>query len=560
MRGRGLLLIVVVAAAFGAAGRIAVPAPDDPAAARATQLVYQLADAEAGAAAADALCDLGAAAVPALVAAFGDAAVRDSAIAVVERIGPAAKDAVPALIVIAQDAASPSRRVAVHALGAIGADATPALNPLTALVGDLKAKLQAEAADAIGRIAVDAALRPVPKSARAIGVEKAIDAGLDWLDRHQEGDGRWSSTDFTDRCAEKPGCDGAGGESHDPGVTGLALLAHLAAGETTRQGRRRAVVEAALAWLMAHQRADGLLGDDKTTDRAAYEHACASLALSEAYRLTKLPKYAEPVRRAVAFISASQNAGWGWRYKLKPGGDNDTSVTAWMTRVLASASAAGVQSDPSAVRGALAWVDSMTEPEYGRTGYQQRGGPPARFNEELDKYPVTESESLTAAGLLVRFAAKHTAEDDPLIVKGLALLAAHPPRWAPELGSVDLYYWLLGSEATRIAGGAARQGWDHALAVALVPVQNRASKGCVRGSWDPVGPFASVGGRVYSTSLALIALGGWSDDPPEKKPALPGAYHTVVWALEKALKSPDERVRRAAQHALDSIRGAYVTK
>lgn len=552
MRHRVLWAAAAAVALVAFAGA-AVPAPDGPGAD--AELVRQLAGESTREAAADKLYDQGWLSVEPLLAGLADPAVRDPAIAVLDRLGPDAKDAAPALIAIVQDAASPSRRAAAKALGSMGAEASAAIAPLTSLLADAKAKAQTEAAEALGSIATAAARRGIAPTAAATSVAHAVDAGLDWLVRHRDGAGLWSSGGFDKACSGEPKCAGKSAWVYDVGVTSLALLAFVDNGETPLRGKRHAVVKAGFAALAAGQRADGLIGAPDSL-HVLYEHAVATLALAEAYRLTKMPALETPLRRAIAVVEATRNRDAAWRYELAPKGDNDTSLTNWMARALVSASDAAIKVDPAGLRGALSWVESMTEPEYGRTGYQQKGGPPARLQECLNTFPADKSEALTAAGLLVRLAAGRTAENDPMVAKGAALLATKPPRWDLHDGSIDLYYWMHGAEAMRRLGGAPHVAWSKALAAALLKGQVAAEKSCARGSWDAVDPWSPAAGRVYTTSAALIALANWTDAPPEKKPAMNAVVRSATWALEKVAKSGD----KTAQRALDAIRAAYTSK
>src|SRR5207247_11301018 len=181
-----------------------------------------------------------------------------------------------------------------------------------------------------------------------------------------------------------------------------------------------------------------------------------------------------------------------WRYAYPPDGDNDTSATSWMTHALAAGVRAELDVDPAAFRGALAWVDKMTEPEFGRTGYQQRGGPTARTNEMMSRFPADKSEAMTAAGIMVRFDAGHDVKSDPAIRLSASLLEKHPPQWDAE-GSVDLYYWLFGTQAMHRVGGASWESWRASLAAALLPNQD-VTPGCSRGSFPPDDPWCQIGG------------------------------------------------------------------
>ncbi|MCA8977578.1 MAG: hypothetical protein KDC98_22835, partial [Planctomycetes bacterium] len=67
-------------------------------------------------------------------------------------------------------------------------------------------------------------------------VRNAIDASLQWLEKHQDRDGRWDCDQFMKHDSVEPVCDGPGNAVHDVGVTGLALLCFLADGATAHAG------------------------------------------------------------------------------------------------------------------------------------------------------------------------------------------------------------------------------------------------------------------------------------------------------------------------------------
>jgi hypothetical protein len=65
--------------------------------------------------------------------------------------------------------------------------------------------------------------------------ESAVMWALRWLKNHQSPDGHWDSDGFDAQCKLNR-CDGPGEATYDPGVSGLALLCFLGAGETHQSG------------------------------------------------------------------------------------------------------------------------------------------------------------------------------------------------------------------------------------------------------------------------------------------------------------------------------------
>jgi len=506
------------------------------------------------------IAELDGAVVPAAVSrlASEDKTLRAAAAQVLGLVGAPAKSATPQLVAALKDAAGVVRRRAADALGAVGADPAVALPALAELLDDESARAQVEAAAAIGRVAAPngSSEDSAPESPEAA---RAVERGLDWLARHESAAGGWSAAGFRERCDKSSPCGGVGEAENDVGLTGLATLAFLGGGESPQKGAHKDGVRDALKSLRESQDQDGCFGA-RTRQHWVYSHAAASLALVDAYRRTGGKAFKDPAERAVQFTLKCRNPYLGWRYSYPHDADNDTSVTAWMAHVLASATRAGIDVDPSALRGALAWVDKMTEPEFGRTGYQQRGGPPARTAETMSKFPADKSESLTAAGLLVRLDAGQNSKTEVVLLKSAALVAKKPPRWDAD-GSIDFYYWTLGAQALHRVGGPGWDAWRGALLAALVPHQAPQKDGCARGSWAPEDPWGPQGGRVYSTSMALLALeecGSFERGlaPVAKKPMTP-EVRVAIASLTKALASEDEAVKVAAKASIDAINAVW---
>ena len=155
---------------------------------------------------------------------------------------------------------------------------------------------------------------------------------LRWLKNHQSPDGRWDSDGFDAQCKMNH-CDGGGEGTYDTGVTGLALLAFLGAGETHQSGSCRDTVRNGLKFLRDEQDSEGCFGP-RTSQHFLYNHACAALAMTEAYGMTGSRVFKEPAQRGVGFVLKSKNPYLAWRYNFPPDGDNDTSVSGWMVMVL----------------------------------------------------------------------------------------------------------------------------------------------------------------------------------------------------------------------------------
>lgn len=419
----------------------------------------------------------------------------------------------------------PEIRVRVYdAVGALGGKALPLLGALERRLGDPDPR----AAEALRRAILAVAGRPAPplapRSCAAAfrdrllplpttdggrDVAAAVDSALDWLARHQSASGAWSGDRFDEACP-KAACGGAGVADYDLGLTGLALLAFLARGEVPDgDSKHGPAVGKGLRHLVAAQAATGCIART-----SSYEHAIATLALAEAYGMTGSPEWGDAAAFAVEWIEEARNPGAAWRYGYRSG-DCDSSVTGWMLLALRGAERAGIPVSRAAADEAIEWLDRLTEPEYGRVGYTARGNGPSRPEEVMNRYPPDESESLTAMVLLGQLDSGMPGREER-IRKQYRLLARCPPRWTPELSSVDFIYWNFAAAAVqRLGPKEAREWkeWKEALRRILLDHQRRDPASPARGSWDPVDPWGAVGGRVYSTALNCLTLQTPRRDP-----------------------------------------------
>lgn len=338
--------------------------------------------------------------------------------------------------------------------------------------------------------------------------QTAVDLALEWLKNHQSPDGRWDADGFDAQCKLNK-CSGPGESVYDPGLSGLALLCFLGAGETHQSGSYKETVKEGLKYLKNIQDTEGCFGP-RTSQHFQYNHMCASLAMTEAYGLTQSVLFKDSAQRGINFIHQSQNPYLAWRYGVRDG-DNDSSVTGWAVMALKSGIMAELEVDKGAFVGALAFIDKMTEPEFGKVGYQQRGGPPARTTAMQDRFPAQESEALTAVGVLTRIFCHASGDTDAIkkdefIVKGSELMLKKLPKWDTDAGTIDFYYWYYGSLAMFQVGDTYWKKWNEAMQKAIIEHQRTEEGRDEKGSWDPEDPWSPEGGRVYSTALNCLCM------------------------------------------------------
>ncbi len=333
------------------------------------------------------------------------------------------------------------------------------------------------------------------------GTESAVLAALRWLHFHQDKNGQWDQDGFQKNCDSRKGaaCDGQGTSQYDVANSALALLAFLGNGHTHRVGLFKKTVRRGLDWLVSQQGADGSLGS-RASESWIYNHAIGTMALCEAYAVTRDYRLKAPAQKAVDYIRSGQNSGLGWKYEPRSG-RNDTSVTGWMVLALKAAKTAGLSVDKSMFDGAINWFDRATN-SAGKCGYMRPGddGSVIRgVNEHYAKLPT-----MTGVSVICRIFCGQRRQDSK-ILKGVDLLMNNLPNWnKPKNDKVDMYYWYYATYAMFQYGGQNWHKWNTAMKKALLDTQRMG--GCPDGSWDPVGKWGMVGGRVYATAINALTL------------------------------------------------------
>ncbi|GJM22777.1 MAG: squalene--hopene cyclase [Planctomycetota bacterium] len=352
-------------------------------------------------------------------------------------------------------------------------------------------------------------------------VQANVEAALRWLMHHQNGAGYWSANAFDDECFEQSdvvgeiACSGRGKPVYDVGVSGLSLLAFLGAGYTPSYGRYQQTVKRGMRWLIDQQAENGNFADPRH-NLHTYDHAIATLAMIEASAMSGQGyRYRRSAQRGIDYLMSLKNAGGAWRYG-DPGSDemllnpSDVSVTGWVVMVLTLARDLDYDVDPNALDDAMVFIEEMTDPATGRTGYTSRGGRSARAPGANAFWPAEQSEAMTAVAMLCRSFADpelRNPNNAALLDKGAELLVARPIQWGAsddDIASRDFYYWYYASYALYQHGGRAWVRWQAGLEQIA---QQQSQTGEQRGSWDPSGdPWGSEGGRVYATAMLALTL------------------------------------------------------
>lgn len=312
--------------------------------------------------------------------------------------------------------------------------------------------------------------------------ESAVEAGLEWLARHQDPYGSWSFDHQPGACQGRCSNPGSLADAR-LGATGLALLPFLGDGQTHLDGKYKAQIKLGLSYLLSHMQDGGMC----EPGGQMYSHGIAAIALGEAYGMTHDRDLYYPAQAAIAYIVAAQDpVGGGWRYQPRQPGD--TSVLGWQIMALKSGDMGYLLVPPDVAAGAMHFLDGVQTEGGAAYGYTEPGA----------------GQATTAVGLLCRMHLGWDREYTPLR-RGVELLST----WGPAVGdgAVNMYYNYYGTQVLHHYGGKPWEDWNAVLRDYLIDAQCHA--GHEAGSWPFSGGsdhgFAS-GGRLYATAMSLMTL------------------------------------------------------
>ena len=385
-----------------------------------------------------------------------------------------------------------SRRLVLGSLSDRNVDVALAPSPFRSrlLERNAKAPMLYYAQDNIGLQAM-LQLRQVTEEAKkdlikAFGGKKgaleAVRRGIAWLATQQHEDGHWSLTKFRKVNGKTP--NGQGNVNSDVAATGMALLPFLGNGNTHMAGKYKDNVAKGVEWLVKDQKPDGELTRGGEGNGRMYSHGIATIALCEAFAMTRDPKYQAPAQKAIDFIAKSQHkATGGWRYQ--PNQPADTSVVGWQVMALKSGQMAGLKVPKATLDGVRKWfkISGGTGTNLGRFGYTGKD------------FKI----AMTAEGLLC-LQYLGSERNDPRLEAG----AEHLLRHLPKLGRDTSYYYYYGTQVMYHLQGQYWQQWNEAMSGTLINSQIK--EGHMAGSWNPTDQWERSGGRIMSTSLRVLML------------------------------------------------------
>jgi hypothetical protein len=300
---------------------------------------------------------------------------------------------------------------------------------------------------------------------------RVVRDGCAWIASHQEPDGSWNPV------------AGGGVARFRPALTALAALALMR--EPARYSQE---IVAACAALERVQGDDGGFGPDDSG--RMYNQALATWALLAAYDGGRQPQWKEPIDRSLAYIRTRQQPMGGWGYLGNGSDPANTAVTAWQVQVLARARQAGWPDQGGQLRKGVSWLRQRADPR-GAFGYTEAPG----------DGPGGGTPTLNAMGAYTLLAARGAG--DEMAADAKTLLAGRLRHESADARSVDadFYRAFFTVAAWEALGDRAQTG---RLREGLC--DKREKRGADKGSWAPVDPWGQVGGRLYTTSLAVLAL------------------------------------------------------
>ena len=205
----------------------------------------------------------------------------------------------------------------------------------------------------------------------------------------------------------------------------------------------------------------------------------ALIALCEAYIMTQDESLRETIESAMQYIVTAQHQQGGWRYL--PAEPGDTTVTGWQIMALKSCSMAGFEVPEQTLKQARKFLFSVGNDSDGFFGYQTKSKDPTS----------------TAIGLLVQMFLGWDTEH-----RGMFAGTKYLKKLGPSKNNIYFNYY-----ATLTLFHSRHSGWDEwNKEMRDYLIQTQSTEGHESGSWFFREKYGNVGGRLYTTAMAVMIL------------------------------------------------------
>ena len=303
-------------------------------------------------------------------------------------------------------------------------------------------------------------------------LDASIRRALSWLASEQQVSGAWTTSDFGESTA----------------TTALAIMSFLAGGHVPEEGPYGHHMTRGVGWLLSQQHANGLLVGKERSHGPMYSHGIAALMLAEIAGMvdpTQSEKCRESLQRAIKLIIDAQNHpksaehDGGWRYQ-PTSGDSDLSVTAWQLLALRAAKDIGCDVPAENIDRAIAYIRRLHVKHDGGFGYM-----------------VGHGSSVTRSGtgiVALEVCGEHRTEET---LAAANLILSRPLTKGEQYFYYGAYYCTVGM--FKVGGDEWRQSRE-AFYRTILDLQNPT------GYWNPEDGTERQAGKVYSTSLSVLAL------------------------------------------------------